>query len=265
MVKLGPAIGLLSVLAVVSASPIKRQDSSAAAPSTEASTGAETAASTATDASATSAPASSAATGSAAPETTITAFIPVSGGPPNATLYAVTAANETYLVALEPVTAVNEAGATTTVVLQDIFVVSEDELDVYVFDDQGTPLEATNCDIAEDGTTAVCNGVVVDLTAQELVAFDNLTVTGALSGVPAYLPTGTVDVSGISAATNAPALISSFEAAGGINATSLDAGSATLTDQSTTSASAIPSVSDVTVAGSDASASDTAASASTTA
>lgn len=89
--------------------------------------------------------------------------------------------------------------------------------------------------------------------AQAIAVFSNLTISGASSGIPAYLPTGTADPSGISAASNAPALISSFTAEGGASATSIDAGNATLTSQTTTTATAFPGATEGTVAGESAS------------
>lgn len=91
MVRLGPAFGFLSVLALATASPVKRQDSTAAsstAADTAASTAADTAASTATDTAASTGTDTAAATTSAAsgtdaatssaggPQTTVTAFVP---------------------------------------------------------------------------------------------------------------------------------------------------------------------------------------------
>ncbi|KAK9894354.1 hypothetical protein P389DRAFT_95335 [Cystobasidium minutum MCA 4210] len=281
MVKLVSAFGILSALALATASPVKRQDSTAAtstAADTAASTAGDTAASSATDSAASTAsePASSTAESAAsstaagdptatagAAETTVTAFVPSSGGVPNATLYAVTGANETYLAGIEYVTVTDSAGATSTAAIGDVFVVSEDELDLYIFDPEGNPIEITECEIGEGGTTATCNGVVIDIAEQAAAVFQNLTITGQSSGVPAYLPTGTADPVGVSFASNAPALVSSVQAAGGASATELVAGTQTITSQTSTSPSILPGASGDSAAGSIAS-SGTVAEASTT-
>lgn len=76
---------------------------------------------------------------------------------------------------------------------------------------------------------------------QEIVAFSNLTITGALSGVPAYLPTDTAgDPVGVSYATNAPSRISAFTGDGGISVSTVTLGNATVTGQASTMLSELP-------------------------
>lgn len=85
---------------------------------------------------------------------------------------------------------------------------------------------------------------------QAIGVFANITVSGASSGIPAYLPTGTADPAGISAASNAPARISSFTAIGGVSASTVTAGTATLTSQDSISPTILPGASGDTSAAS---------------
>jgi len=141
--------------------------------------------------------------------TIVSGFVPSPGGPPNETLYVVTASDHTYLVGEATVTATAEDGTVTSAVEKDVFVLTNGTIDYYGFNETNGIVEAVQCTV--NGTIANCNGTIID-TSQgglDIEKQNGVTFSGASSGVTAYLPTGTADVAGVSFASAAPSLVAS--------------------------------------------------------
>lgn len=153
--------------------------------------------------SASSASAASASDGA----TIVSGFIPSPGGVPNETLYVVTASDATYLAGIATVTSTASGSSPTTAVEKDLFVVTNDTLDYYVFNGTDTLVEAVECTI--DGNTGNCNGTLIDLSQGIRINQGNGPISGSSAAVTAYAPTGTADPSAVSFATAAPSLLAS--------------------------------------------------------
>jgi len=147
----------------------------------------------------------------AAGATIVSGFVPSPGGPPAETLYVVTAYEQTYLAGYATATATGSDGTPTAIVHKDVFVLTNGTIDYYAFNGTDFILQATECDVIDNGTIANCNGTAIDImdggTALQVV--DGQNFSGMSSGVTAYQPTGTADPEGLSLASAAPSLVAS--------------------------------------------------------
>lgn len=154
--------------------------------------------------------ASAAAPGAGA--TIVSGFVPSPGGPPNESLYVVTASDQTYLAGYATVTATANDGTATAVVNKDVFVLTNGTIDYYAFNGTDFVYEAVACNIIDNGMVANCSGLVLELMGNggyALQVNNGQQFSGMSSGVTAYQPTGTADPSGVSFASAAPSLVAS--------------------------------------------------------